>query len=134
MHIHIHRTYHTHTHTARGTLHAHYCICTAHRTRHTARALHAQTEVVFTLDNDSDSRTEWVDPTGERHSVQTEPNSAIIVRAGQLGPPHRVTPSRRGERWILKLVYTSTNERSPDYATHIDSFPKAKKAGKAKRR
>tara|TARA_B100000795_G_C22673886_1_gene389034 strand:+ start:602 stop:871 length:270 start_codon:yes stop_codon:yes gene_type:complete len=89
---------------------------------------------VFTLDNDSDSRTEWVDPTGERHSVQTEPNSAIIVRAGQLGPPHRVTPSRRGERWILKLVYTSTNERSPDYATHIDSFPKAKKAGKAKRR
>lgn len=132
--MHTHRTYHTHTHTARGTLHAHYCICTAHGTRHTARALHAQTEVVFTLDNDSDSRTEWVDPTGERHSVQTEPNSAIIVRAGQLGPPHRVTPSRRGERWILKLVYTSTNERSPDYAAHIDSFPKAKKAGKAKRR
>ena len=66
--------------------------------------------------------------------MQTEPNSAIIVRAGQLGPPHRVTPSRRGERWILKLVYTSTNERSPDYAAHIDSFPKAKKAGKAKRR
>ena len=129
-HAHTHRT----RHTARTLLHMHCTPHTAHGTRHTARALHAQTEVVFTLDNDSDSRTEWVDPTGERHSVQTEPNSAIIVRAGQLGPPHRVTPSRRGERWILKLVYTSTNERSPDYATHIDSFPKAKKAGKAKRR
>ena len=83
-----------------------------------------QTEVVFTLDNTSDSRTEWMDPSGERHSTWTEPNSAIIVRAGQLGPPHRVTPLRRGERWILKLVYTSTSERSANYDDHIDSFPR----------
>ena len=39
-----------------------------------------QTEVVLTLDNNSDSYTQWLDPSGERHERWTAPNSAIVVR------------------------------------------------------
>lgn len=65
----------------------------------------AQCEVVLTLENSSDSRTEWFDTLGRKEGVWTEPNSIIAVKAGQDGPSHRVTPIKRGDRTIMKLVF-----------------------------
>ncbi len=83
----------------------------------------AQCEVVLTLENTSDSETEWIDAAGEVHSCWTPPNSAIIVRAGDAGARHRVRMLRRGERTILKLVFASAGaERSDEFWTHVDRF------------
>ena len=93
-----------------------------------------QVEVVLTLENTSDSETEWIDARGERHAQWTAPNSALIVSAGDEGPLHRVTPLRRGERTILKLCYTSTDEKCDDFDSHINSFPSAKQSKGPKKR
>ena len=62
-----------------------------------------QYELVFTVDNTSDSETQWIDErSGELRSLRTEPNSLMIVRAG--GVLHRVTPVSRGGRSIIKFV------------------------------
>lgn len=39
-----------------------------------------QWEVIFTVDNDSDSTTEWREPGGRSHSVWTAPNSLLCVQ------------------------------------------------------
>lgn len=63
-----------------------------------------QYEVVFTVRNTSDSKTEWIDDhTGTIVSLHTKPNSIMVVQAR--GVRHRVTPSTKGQRDILKLVY-----------------------------
>ena len=89
---------------------------------------------MLTLENTSDSETEWIDARGERHAQWTAPNSALIVSAGDEGPLHRVTPLRRGERTILKLCYTSTDEKCDDFDSHINSFPSAKQSKGPKKR
>ena len=62
-----------------------------------------QYEMVYTVDNTSDSETQWIDESrGELRSLRTEPNSLVIVRAG--GVLHRVTPVGRGGRSIIKFV------------------------------
>ena len=99
----------------------------------------AQLEVVFTLENSSDSNTQWLTSSGELESIWTEPNSIIAVTAGADGPMHRVTPIKRGERSILKLVYCRSDKKTAQYDTHLDSFPgrkreKAKKASNGRRR
>ena len=83
-----------------------------------------QCELVLTLDNTSDSETEWFTADGTLHSAWTPPNSAILVRAGETGARHRVAPPRRGERTILKMVFASEgSECLPRFFTHLDSFP-----------
>ncbi|KAL1522943.1 hypothetical protein AB1Y20_017907 [Prymnesium parvum] len=82
-----------------------------------------QCEFVFTVDNDSDSFTEWIDAQNCTSSVWTVPNSLLAIRAGATGPTHRVTPVTRGQRTILKFVYTTGGEKLPDFYAHIDSFP-----------
>ena len=49
--------------------------------------------------------------------VSTDPNSLIIVKAEAV--LHRVLPVKRGERSILKVVFTSTPERSPSYEVNL---------------
>ncbi|EJK70922.1 hypothetical protein THAOC_07682 [Thalassiosira oceanica] len=69
-----------------------------------------QVEVVFTVDNTSDCDTMWrlpgegQDSLGfEVHSVQTTPNSALVLRAG--GVEHKVSPLGSGRRRILKMAF-----------------------------
>lgn len=83
-----------------------------------------QCELVLCIDNSSDSHTEWIDCNGERHQEWTPPNSALLVRAGELGAKHRVQPLKRGERTILKMVWAHPeSRRSDDFYTHLDSLP-----------
>eukprot|EP00588_Corethron_pennatum_P035548 CAMPEP_0194343486 /NCGR_PEP_ID=MMETSP0171-20130528/97227_1 /TAXON_ID=218684 /ORGANISM="Corethron pennatum, Strain L29A3" /LENGTH=164 /DNA_ID=CAMNT_0039109727 /DNA_START=494 /DNA_END=984 /DNA_ORIENTATION=+ len=72
-----------------------------------------QIEVVFTLENSSDCVTMWKEksagavPGGSEETVhrsaETEPNSAIFIRAGSV--EHCVSSLRRGTRVILKMVF-----------------------------
>ncbi|KAJ8902581.1 hypothetical protein NDN08_006982 [Rhodosorus marinus] len=79
-------------------------------------------EAVFTIFNFSDSNTEWIDRNGELRTQWTEPNSLLLVQSQSA--LHRVSKIRRGERGILKLVYTTTLERSNSYERCSKSFHK----------
>ena len=81
-----------------------------------------QVEVVWTLLNTSNCRTQW--RIGDRlHSAETQPNSLLLLRAGMT--PHSVTALRYGKRLILKCAYCA-----PD-STYIQASP-AQKKGKSK--
>ena len=67
-----------------------------------------QVEIVFTVINSSDSHTEWKLPSGALVREWTEPNSMLVIEAE--GAEHQVTRLQRGERTIIKCVYTSTDE------------------------
>lgn len=84
-----------------------------------------QLEMVYCLENTSDSETEWIiDGDEGLCSEWTPPNSALLVRAGESGARHRVRPLRRGERTILKLIWHSPDSVPIDrFWTHMDSFP-----------
>ena len=71
-----------------------------------------QYECVYTINNTSDSTTEYIDHNGKKHSQWTEPNSLMIVRAD--GYYHHVKPVTKGEREIFKLVYTPTKKLNPE--------------------
>jgi hypothetical protein len=83
-----------------------------------------QYELIFTVSNSSDSYTEWMDEEGEYHQEWTQPNSLLLVQAA--GFSHRVTPIRRGERSILKLIMTSTHTTLPLFDDYVrrDAFRK----------
>ena len=78
-----------------------------------------QVEVVLTLHNDSDCVTMWQPHSSKTttgtalvppvfvEEVETEPNSAILLRAG--GVKHKVSPLKRGRRVILKLAFVHSN-------------------------
>lgn len=74
-----------------------------------------QVEGVLTVANSSDSETEWLDAAGRLHSLWTEPNSLLLVRAQ--GALHRVRGVGRGERAIVKVVLT-TEAGSPRLAAY----------------
>lgn len=60
-----------------------------------------QLELVYTVDNDSDSTFVWSD--AGLHAYGPAPNSVILVKAG--GVKHQVTKVTKGTRSILKLVF-----------------------------
>lgn len=66
-----------------------------------------QYEFVYTVQNTSDSHTLYKDFFGKVHSVWTEPNSLIILRAS--GVLHSVTPVTTGERTIVKFALKQNN-------------------------
>jgi hypothetical protein len=82
-----------------------------------------QLEVVFTLENTSDCVTRWEEEVSSSSTtstsgtsticwkeVETEANSAILLRAGLKGARHAVSPLKNnGKRIILKLVYVDQN-------------------------
>ena len=60
-----------------------------------------QIEMVFTLENTSDSKTLW---KGDAiHEIVSQPNSIIITQGN--GAFHKVTPVTRGYRTIIKVAY-----------------------------
>ena len=83
-----------------------------------------QWECVFTVRNDSDSVTEWIvdDDEDETRAVRTRAGSVFVVRAG--GATHRVLPSTRGERVVVKVLYTTeTRVKTEAFAEILDSAP-----------
>jgi hypothetical protein len=64
-----------------------------------------QVEVVFTIENTSNCATRWKGGPNddEESSVETDPNSALVLAAG--GAWHSVTSLKRGRRVIVKLAY-----------------------------
>ena len=80
-----------------------------------------QFEIVCTIHNSSDSRTEWKDiKTGRRRAIRSEPNSVLIVQADSV--VHRVTPITKGERSIVKFAYSTTNEKTLDYYDNLLTY------------
>jgi len=80
-----------------------------------------QFEIVCTIKNSSDSRTEWKDPiTGRRRGIRSEPNSVLIVQADSV--VHRVTPITKGERSIVKFAYSTTAEKTQDYYDNLSTY------------
>ena len=79
-----------------------------------------QYEAVYTIRNKSNSLTKWKDNKGKLHSKWTEPNSLMIVKAQ--GYEHFVTPPEIGEREILKLIYTQTNQTNQNYEKEMKRF------------
>ena len=82
-----------------------------------------QWEVIFTVSNDGDSRTEWMDAASSAvSSARTAEASALIVRAG--GDRHRVLPSTHGSRVIVKALYTPrARVKTAEFAEALDSAP-----------
>jgi hypothetical protein len=66
-----------------------------------------QIEIVFTLENTSDSYTIWKeDDTGTIHKIRTEPNSILITQGNSAY--HKVLPVTEGYRSIIKIAYEVT--------------------------
>jgi len=79
-----------------------------------------QVEVILTLDNDSDCKTCWI-KNGREEILETEPNSALVLLAGQVR--HKVAPLKHGRRRILKFVYCRTGSHFiPGSEIHIGKF------------
>ena len=63
-----------------------------------------QIEVVYTVHNTSDSKTEWVnDKNGYINEIYSFPNSIMITQGNSSF--HRVTPITNGNRSIIKIAY-----------------------------
>ncbi len=63
-----------------------------------------QIEIVFTLENTSDSKTVWIDDeTNKKNEIITQNNSIIITQGN--GALHMVTPVTIGYRTIIKIAY-----------------------------
>eukprot|EP01062_Namystynia_karyoxenos_P005427 TRINITY_DN11900_c0_g1_i1.p1 TRINITY_DN11900_c0_g1~~TRINITY_DN11900_c0_g1_i1.p1 ORF type:complete len:472 (+),score=115.49 TRINITY_DN11900_c0_g1_i1:89-1504(+) len=91
---------------------------------HRDQVLHwpRQYEVVYTIDNDSDQMTEFVDRDGVIRRMWTPPNSVLMLQAE--GAPHRVAASTRGERMIIKLVLALSPDpkRTADYESGFTAW------------
>jgi hypothetical protein len=90
-----------------------------------------QWECVFTIDNDSDSETEWETTrddddggaTTTTRKTWTAPGSALIFRAGGTDR-HRVVPSTFGKRVIVKALYVCEKRVKTDaFADALDTAP-----------
>jgi len=63
-----------------------------------------QIEIVYTIENTSDSTTVWrEDKTLKEHSIFTAPNSILITQGESVY--HKVTPITKGYRSIIKVAY-----------------------------
>jgi len=80
-----------------------------------------QYEMVYTVNNTSDSKTLWYDSkSGQVNSVSTKPNSMIVVKADDI--QHAVSEVTTGERGILKFAYTDTLEKTSDYYKNVPYY------------
>lgn len=89
----------------------------------------SQIEVAITLENNSDCCTLWRPHNGEIQSVQTAPNSGLLLKAG--GVEHKVSSLRVGRRVILKLAFVREGavmlEEMAVHASHHNAKSKNKK-------
>lgn len=80
-----------------------------------------QYEMVYTVDNTSDSQTLWYDTKKNKvNALKTKPNSMIIVKADDV--QHAVSEVTTGERSILKFAYTPTLEKKSDYYNNLPEY------------
>ena len=79
-----------------------------------------QYEIVYTIENESDSYTNWYSYLGWNNKIYSESNSLIIVKANE--NIHCVSPVREGFRSILKLIYTQTDKYNKNYLREINRF------------
>jgi len=79
-----------------------------------------QYEMVYTIENESDSYTNWYSYLGWNNKIYTKPNSLIIVKAQE--NIHCVSPINNGYRTILKLIYTQTEKYNENYLKEIKRF------------
>ena len=79
-----------------------------------------QYEMVYTIENESDSYTNWYSYLGWNNKIYTKPNSLIIVKAQ--GNIHCVSPVNKGFRKILKLIYTQTKNDNRNYINEMKRF------------
>ncbi|KAI8467807.1 MAG: hypothetical protein J3K34DRAFT_460202 [Monoraphidium minutum] len=77
-----------------------------------------QWECIYTVENSSDSVTQWRDDAGELLEARTDPNSLLAVLAEAWD--HRVTPARAGSRAIIKFAMTSSRGRLPSFQANLD--------------
>ena len=90
-----------------------------------------QYELIYTVENTSDSATEWIDGGGCVHSEWTEPNSLIVIQAE--GLLHRATHVSRGERVILKAIWTKSLKRDVKFEENL-GISAYKRRGKKKKK
>ena len=76
-----------------------------------------QYEMVYTIENESDSYTNWYSYLGWNNKLYTKPNSLIIVKAQE--NTHCVSPVKKGYRTILKLIYTQTDKYNDNYMNQM---------------
>lgn len=81
-----------------------------------------QYEAIFTITNESESKTQWRDKNGNLQELWTKPNSILVVKAQ--GYEHQVTPPVIGEREILKLIYTQSKNVNENYHNEMKRFDK----------
>ena len=81
-----------------------------------------QYEMVYTIENESDSYTNWYSYLGWNNKLYTKPNSLIIVKAQE--NTHCVSPIKKGYRTILKLIYTQTDKYNDNYKNEMNRFNK----------
>ena len=79
-----------------------------------------QYEMVYTIENESDSYTNWYSYLGWNNKIYTKPNSLIIVKAQE--NIHCVSPVKEGFRTILKLIYTQTDKYNNNYLKEMNRF------------
>mmetsp|Transcript_42457 Transcript_42457/g.66475 ORF Transcript_42457/g.66475 Transcript_42457/m.66475 type:complete len:268 (+) Transcript_42457:3-806(+) len=79
-----------------------------------------QMELVYTVENSAETRTQWRTRAGAIKEQWTEPNSLLIIEAG--GAEHRVLPVKRGQRTILKMLFTTTNQKLSAYAETLGQY------------
>ena len=79
-----------------------------------------QYEMVYTIENESDSYTNWYSYLGWNNKIYTKPNSLIIVKAQE--NIHCVSPINKGYRTILKLIYTQTDKYNKNYLKEMKRF------------
>ena len=77
-----------------------------------------QYEMVYTIENESDSYTNWFSYLGMNNKIFTKPNSLIIVKSQE--NIHCVSPINKGYRTILKLIYTQTDKYNNNYIEELN--------------
>ena len=79
-----------------------------------------QYEAVLTINNTSDSYTTWYSYNKEEHKIYTKPNSLLLVKAK--GNRHCVSPINKGERTIMKYIYTQSDKYNDNYVRELTRF------------
>lgn len=79
-----------------------------------------QIEAVFTIENTSDSETQWERQGGAIVSRSMQPNSLLLIKAE--GPKHCVTPVTRGDRVIAKICYTLSRQKLPSWYANLAAY------------
>ena len=79
-----------------------------------------QYEVVLTINNTSDSFTNWYSYNNDEHKIYTKPNSLLLVKAK--GNRHCVSPINKGKRSIIKYIYTQSNRYNDNYLRELTRF------------